>query len=79
VGPGLTDSPGVEENMHDLDRLEGGDAVATTSKVMPAGRLAQPDDIARMVLVLVSDLAAYVTGAEYLVDGGEVYSSPVGN
>ncbi|BAU12990.1 hypothetical protein LEP3755_35260 [Leptolyngbya sp. NIES-3755] len=31
-----------------------------------------------MVLVLVSDLAAFVTGAEILVDGGEVYSSPAG-
>ena len=76
VGPGLTDTPGVEANMSELNRLEGGDAVATTSKMMPAGRLGEPDDIARMVVVLVSDLAAYVTGAEYLVDGGEVYSSP---
>jgi NAD(P)-dependent dehydrogenase (short-subunit alcohol dehydrogenase family) len=78
VGPGLTDTPGVEANMDDLNRMQNGDARAATAKTYPAGRMGEPDDIARMVLVLVSDLAAFVTGAEILVDGGEVYSSPAG-
>jgi NAD(P)-dependent dehydrogenase (short-subunit alcohol dehydrogenase family) len=78
VGPGLTDTPGVETNMSDLNRLQNGDARGTTAKMYPARRMGEPDDIARMVLVLVSDLAAFVTGAEILVDGGEVYSSPAG-
>lgn len=64
--------------MADLDRMQGGDARSATTKLYPAGRMGEPDDIARMVLVLVSDLAAFVTGAEILVDGGEVYSSPTG-
>ncbi|MBW4694222.1 MAG: SDR family oxidoreductase [Lyngbya sp. HA4199-MV5] len=78
VGPGLTDTPGVEANMTDLNRMQGGDARNATAKFYPAGRMGEPDDIARMVLVLASDLAAFVTGAEILVDGGEVYSSPAG-
>ncbi|GAP98018.1 SDR family NAD(P)-dependent oxidoreductase [Leptolyngbya sp. NIES-2104] len=78
VGPGLTDTPGVEANMQELDRLQGGDARGATAKMYPSRRMGEPDDIARMVLVLASDLAAFVTGAEILVDGGEVYSSPAG-
>ncbi|MBO0931968.1 SDR family NAD(P)-dependent oxidoreductase [Fibrella aquatilis] len=78
VGPGLTDTPGVEENMDLLDGVNHGDTRQMVSQAMPAGRLGDPDDIARMVLVLASDMAAYATGAEYLVDGGEVYSSPAG-
>ncbi|MBL1981209.1 SDR family oxidoreductase, partial [Klebsiella pneumoniae] len=37
---------------------------------LPAGRTADPDEIARMVLVLCSDLASYVHGAAVPVDGG---------
>lgn len=37
---------------------------------LPAGRLGQPDEVARMALVLASDLASYVHGAAIPVDGG---------
>jgi 3-oxoacyl-[acyl-carrier protein] reductase len=37
---------------------------------IPLGRFAQPDDIARAVLFLASDDAAYVTGQTVIVDGG---------
>ncbi|MFC7309684.1 SDR family oxidoreductase [Streptomyces monticola] len=37
---------------------------------LPLGRLGEPVDIARAVLWLVSDAAAWVTGADLLVDGG---------
>jgi len=37
---------------------------------LPVGRLGQPDEVARLVLVLASDLAAYVHGAVIPVDGG---------
>ena len=36
----------------------------------PLGRLGQPDEIARMALVLASDLSSYVHGALIAVDGG---------
>jgi NAD(P)-dependent dehydrogenase (short-subunit alcohol dehydrogenase family) len=36
----------------------------------PAGRLGEPDDIANAVLYLASDLSAFVTAADLLVDGG---------
>lgn len=36
----------------------------------PLGRMAVPEDIAGVVLFLVSDLASYVSGATIMVDGG---------
>lgn len=37
---------------------------------LPLGRLGQPDEIARMALVLACDLSSYVHGALIAVDGG---------
>jgi NAD(P)-dependent dehydrogenase (short-subunit alcohol dehydrogenase family) len=37
---------------------------------IPLKRIGQPDEIARMVVVLVSDIASYVTGRTIFVDGG---------
>jgi L-rhamnose 1-dehydrogenase len=37
---------------------------------IPLGRLGQPDDIAKPIVFLASDMARYVTGAALLVDGG---------
>ena len=40
------------------------------SSNVPLGRKGTPDDIARVVLFLVSPLADYVTGQNIAVDGG---------
>jgi 3-oxoacyl-[acyl-carrier protein] reductase len=37
---------------------------------LPIGRLGRPDEVARMVVVLASELASYVQGAVIPVDGG---------
>ncbi len=37
---------------------------------IPLGRLGRPEDIAKVVVFLASDLAGYVTGASVLADGG---------
>jgi NAD(P)-dependent dehydrogenase (short-subunit alcohol dehydrogenase family) len=45
--------------------------VAAARKLIPLGRLGQPQDIARMVAALVSDeFGQYVTGVNLPVDGG---------
>jgi 3(or 17)beta-hydroxysteroid dehydrogenase len=43
---------------------------ANFTAAAPLGRLAQPIDIARTILFLASDEAAFTTGAELVVDGG---------
>ncbi len=49
------------------------DAVlAGVAKGRPLGRLAEPDEIASVVVFLCSDRASYVTGAAWSADGGTV-------
>ena len=36
----------------------------------PAGRIGTPDDIAEMVLFLASEKAGFITGQEFIIDGG---------
>ena len=36
----------------------------------PLGRAAQPDEVARVVLFCVSDLAGFMTGTTIFADGG---------
>lgn len=62
VSPGATETP-------NLLRVTGGDAHALDAMI-PAGRVGQPEDVARTVRWLLSDDAHYVTGANVSVDGG---------
>ncbi len=40
------------------------------SKTQPIGRMAKPEEIGAMALYLCSDEAAFLTGCDYLIDGG---------
>ena len=51
--------PGKEEEMY--ERL---------AQSQPVGRMAKPDEVASLALFLCSDAAAFVTGADYPLDGG---------
>jgi NAD(P)-dependent dehydrogenase (short-subunit alcohol dehydrogenase family) len=41
---------------------------------VPLGRLGTPRDVVNAALFLASDEAAYITGAELVVDGGNLIS-----
>ncbi len=47
------------------------EVLAETARSMPLGRMIKPTEIAALVLFLVSDLAAGITGTEILIDGGQ--------
>lgn len=64
VAPGLIDA-GMSEPIYADPAVRR----ARQSKV-PLGRLGTADDVARVVLFLASDDAAYVTGQNLVVDGG---------
>jgi 3alpha(or 20beta)-hydroxysteroid dehydrogenase len=53
--------------IRDAEALAGKEAVAAQ---VPLRRVAEPEEIARTAIFLVSDAASYVTGAELTVDGG---------
>jgi NAD(P)-dependent dehydrogenase (short-subunit alcohol dehydrogenase family) len=59
VHPGFIDTP----------ILEGAPREALAATV-PMKRLGKPEEIASMVLYLLSDEASFITGAEFAVDGG---------
>jgi 2-dehydro-3-deoxy-D-gluconate 5-dehydrogenase len=48
---------------------------ADAAERVPMRRWADPDEIARVVVYLASDLAAYVNGAQIVVDGGYLLGS----
>ena len=66
VHPGFTDTP--------MQTVRTGDPawVEAASAEIPLGRLATARDIVNAALFMASDEAAYVTGAELVVDGGAV-------
>jgi 3alpha(or 20beta)-hydroxysteroid dehydrogenase len=59
VHPGQTQTPATEKAPFKTDHVA-------------LKRLGQPDDIAQVVLFLASDDARWVTGADYMADGGEL-------
>ncbi|GLC90049.1 glucose 1-dehydrogenase [Lysinibacillus piscis] len=45
-------------------------AVEEFSKHIPLQRIAQPEEVSKMVLFLASDDSSYSTGSEFIIDGG---------
>ena len=64
---------GVDTAMTSLDALGGTmteEAQQAAYAMIPLGRVAQPQEIARLALYLASDESSYSTGSEFVADGG---------
>jgi NAD(P)-dependent dehydrogenase (short-subunit alcohol dehydrogenase family) len=67
VCPGEVNTPMLQSERAEAvtDQL-----LAQIAATVPMGRLADPDEIARVVCFLASDAASYMTGAMVSVDAG---------
>lgn len=74
VAPGVTRTEGIEAASRALRDAGWGELEEYVARSTPLGRMAEPDEIARVVVFAASELAAYVTGTTILVDGGQVVS-----
>jgi len=78
VTPGPTASPAwlADGGLADQTAKRSGksreDVLADVGKGRPLGRLAEPEEIASVIVFLCSDRANFVTGAAWSVDGGTV-------
>lgn len=63
-------APGAIRTPINRPAWETPEAEATLLKLIPYGRVGDPEDVARAALWLASDASDYVTGVSLLVDGG---------
>jgi NAD(P)-dependent dehydrogenase (short-subunit alcohol dehydrogenase family) len=68
VHPGYIETPMVMRRFKDVE-AEADDVQALKDQ-HPIGRLGQREEVASMILYLASDESAFVTGAEFVIDGG---------
>jgi 3(or 17)beta-hydroxysteroid dehydrogenase len=67
VHPGGVDTPIFNPLWQAMGREQG---KAMLDSNHPIGRMAEPDDLGELILWLASDRSGFVTGAEFVADGG---------
>jgi len=67
VHPGM-----IMTNMQTVALRDNPEQYDLISAAIPMGRFGEPDDIANMNLFLASEESKYITGAEFVVDGGMI-------
>ena len=78
VTPGPTASPawladgGLADQAAALSGKSREEVLVGVAKGRPLGRMAEPEEIASVIVFLLSDRASYVTGAAWSADGGTV-------
>ena len=66
VHPGVINTPMMK------NALENEEFAKHLTMMIPLGRPAEPEEVAKGVLFLASDDASYLTGAELVIDGGNI-------
>lgn len=69
VGPGAVATPINEETLNDPQKK------AALERGIPLGRVAEPEEIAALVVWLASEQSSYATATTFFIDGGIMQSS----
>ena len=54
-----------------LQQSESAKRINYEPKNLPLGRIAQPEEVARLALFLACEDSSYCTGSEFVIDGGQ--------
>lgn len=68
ICPGTVETPSLYDRMRAQGDVEKAKAAFIARQ--PMGRMAQPEEIAAMVVYLASDDSAFITGQAFVIDGG---------
>lgn len=76
ISPGFIETSGAHGMILDISRGSGISEDAARQRIMdmlggiPIGRPGRPEEVAELVAFLASDRGAFISGADYIVDGG---------
>jgi NAD(P)-dependent dehydrogenase (short-subunit alcohol dehydrogenase family) len=70
ISPGRVHTPFVDGFLKEHYPGKETEMFEKLSKTQPIGRMGKPEEIANLALFLSSDEASFITGSDYLIDGG---------
>ena len=70
--PGYIHSPSAFGLRGSKDNEDAEKAMREFGYKIPMGRQGTPEDVGRLVLFLASDESSYITGSEFVIDGGNI-------
>ncbi|MEI9985307.1 MAG: SDR family oxidoreductase [Aliidongia sp.] len=78
ISPGFIETSGAHGMIMEIAQIEGIDEDAARQRIVdmlggiPLGRPGRPEEVTELVAFLASDRAAFITGTDYVLDGGTI-------